>query len=108
MWYWLVATGDSGISLLNGDILPRDWSTSPYASGTTTTSSGRAYLFNKMGLREATPEEVKRAKEAGNPGVINQWEPKTRRVGPDERPAFINSYGFDTGADGFWVVPVTK
>lgn len=108
VWYWLVATGDSGISLLNGDILPRDWSTSPYASGTTTTSSGRAYLFNKMGLREATPEEVKRAKEAGNPGVINQWEPKTRRVGPDERPAFINSYGFDTGADGFWVVPVTK
>jgi tripartite motif-containing protein 71 len=79
-----------------------------YANGTSTTASGRAYLFNRLGLREATPAEVLRAKEAGTPGVINQWEPKNRRVGPDERPAKVNSYGFDTGADGFWVVPVTK
>ncbi len=81
---------------------------SSLASGTGTSLAGRKFLFDLMGLREATPEEVKRAKEAGTPGVINQWDPKTRRVGPDERPAKINSYGFDTGADGFWVVPVTK
>jgi len=79
-----------------------------YASGTSTTPAGRAYLFGKLGLREATAEEVKRAKEAGTPGVINQWDPKNRRVGPDERPAKVNSYGFDTGADGYWVVPVAK
>jgi sugar lactone lactonase YvrE len=78
-----------------------------YASGTTTTSAGRAFLFQKMGLREATAAEVTRAKEAGTPGVINQWDPKLR-VGPDERPAKINAYGFDTGADGYWVVPVTS
>jgi hypothetical protein len=75
------------------------------ASVTTTSPSGRAYLFQKMGLREATAAEVTRAKEAGTPGVINRWDPKLR-VGPDERPAKINAYGFDTGADGYWVVPI--
>jgi hypothetical protein len=75
------------------------------ASGNSTSASGRAYIFQKMGLREATAAEVTRAKEAGTPGVINQWDPKLR-VGPDERPAKINAYGFDTGADGYWVVPV--
>jgi DNA-binding beta-propeller fold protein YncE len=78
-----------------------------YASGTTTTAAGRAYLFQKMGLREATPAEVTRAKEAGTPGVINKWAPKLQ-VGPGERPAAINSYGFDTGAEGYWVVPITN
>jgi hypothetical protein len=59
-----------------------------------------------MGLREATAAEVLRAKEAGNPGApIERWDPKVR-VGPDERPSKINAYGFDTGADGVWVVPV--
>jgi sugar lactone lactonase YvrE len=78
-----------------------------YAFGTTTTAAGRAYLFQKMGLREATPAEVTRAKEAGTPGVINRWAPKLQ-VGPGERPAAINSYGFDTGAEGYWVVPITN
>jgi hypothetical protein len=64
-----------------------------------------AFLFQKMGLRGATAAEVTRAKEAGTPGVVNQWDPKLR-VGPDERPAKINAYGFDTGSDGYWVVPV--
>jgi hypothetical protein len=77
-----------------------------FASGASTTAAGRAYLFQKMGLHEATAAEVTRAKEAGTPGVINQWDPKLR-VGPDERPAKINAYGFDTGADGYWVVPVS-
>ena len=66
---------------------------------------GRNFLLQKMGLREATAAEVTRAKEAGTPGVVNQWDPKLR-VGPDERPAKINAYGFDTGSDGYWVVPV--
>ena len=77
-----------------------------YATGSTTSELGRAYLLQKMGLRGATAAEVTRAKEAGTPGVINQWDPKLR-VGPDERPAKINAYGFDTGADGYWVVPVS-
>jgi len=79
----------------------------PLASGSATSAEGRAFLFQRMGLREATESEVLRAKEAGTPGVINQWDPKLR-VGPDERPAKINAYGFDTGASGYWVVPVTN
>jgi len=77
------------------------------AYGTTTTAAGRKFIFDSMGLREATAEEVLRAREAGTPGVINQWEPKLK-VGPDERPSKINAYGFDTGGSGYWVVPVTE
>jgi tripartite motif-containing protein 71 len=76
------------------------------ASSSATTRHGREFLFAKMGLREATPEEVRRAREAGNPDEIIQWDPPLQ-VGPDERPAKINPYGFDTGASGYWVVPVS-
>jgi hypothetical protein len=75
------------------------------AMGSTTTKLGRDFILQRMGLREATAAEVTRAKEAGTPGVINQWEPKFK-VGPDERPAKVNAYGFDTGAEGYWAVPV--
>jgi sugar lactone lactonase YvrE len=75
------------------------------AMGSTTTKLGRDFIFQRMGLREATAAEVTRAKEAGTKGVINQWEPKFK-VGPDERPAKVNAYGFDTGAEGYWAVPV--
>ena len=106
IWYWLIATADPGIQFANGTVLEAGAEAVPYASGTTTTAAGRAYLFQRMGLREATTSEVTFAKEAGTPGLINQWDPKLR-VGPDERPAKINAYGFDTGADGYWVVPVS-
>jgi WD40 repeat protein len=75
------------------------------AMGSTTTKLGRDFILQRMGLREATAAEVTRAKEAGTPGVINQWEPKFK-VGPDERPAKVNAYGFDTGAEGYWAVPI--
>jgi hypothetical protein len=74
------------------------------ASGTMTTVDGRTYILNKMGYREATSAEVTRAKNAGTPGTINQWEPKLR-VGPDERPSKVNAYNFETAVDGTWVVP---
>ena len=100
---YLTPPSESERTVLKSDF---QW-VAPMASVNSTTASGRAYLFAKMGLREATAEEVTRAKEAGTPGVINQWEPKLK-VGPDERPAKINAYGFDTGADGYWVVPVSE
>jgi hypothetical protein len=78
--------------------------TNHLASGTTTTVAGRTYIFDKMGYREATSAEVARAKNAGTPGTINQWDPKLR-VGPDERPTKVNAYNFETSADGTWVVP---
>jgi hypothetical protein len=74
------------------------------ASGTATTAAGRAYIFDKMGYREATSDEVTRAKYAGTPGTINQWTP-TLQVGPGERPSRVNAYNFETAVDGTWVVP---
>ena len=78
--------------------------TNHLASGTTTTAAGRTYIFDKMGYKEATSAEVLRAKYAGTPGTINQWDPKLR-VGPDERPTKVNAYNFETSTDGTWVVP---
>ena len=78
--------------------------TNHLASGTATTAAGRTYIFDKMGYNEATSAEVTRAKNAGTPGTINQWDPKLR-VGPDERPTKVNAYNFETSANGTWVVP---
>lgn len=78
--------------------------TNHLASGTATTAAGRAYIFDKMGYKEATSAEVLRAKYAGTPGTINQWTP-TLQVGPGERPTKVNAYNFETSTDGTWVVP---
>jgi hypothetical protein len=77
-----------------------------YASGSSTTAAGRAFLLARMGLREASPAEILRAQEAGTTGVINQWTPPLQ-VGPGERPVKVNAYGFETADTGTWVVPVT-
>jgi sugar lactone lactonase YvrE len=100
-----VAVPDSVYTTTVSQPNPASYGSYTLASGSSTTPAGRAFLFAKMGLREATPDEVKRAQEAGTPGVINQWAPKFQ-VGPGERPAAVNAYGFDTGARGSWVVPI--
>lgn len=81
------------------------YSTKIYALGLQTKELGRTYLLNKMNLREATTEEIARAKEGATEGLINAFTP-TFQVGPNERPDKVNEYGFDTGSTtGFWVVP---
>ena len=40
-----------------------------------TTSQGRVFLLDQMGLREATSEEVTQAKEGSISGTINQFTP---------------------------------
>ena len=58
-----------------------------------------------MNLREASPEEVTRAKNGAVSGITNQFTP-TLQVGPGDRPDKVNEYGFDTGSDqGAWVTP---
>ena len=75
------------------------------ADGTTTTTKGRQYLFDMMNLREASPEEVTRAKNGAVSGTTNQFTP-TLQVGPGDRPNKVNEYGFDTGSvQGAWVTP---
>ena len=78
---------------------------STLAKNTNTTPEGRIFLLSQMGLRQATNEEVTRAKEGSISGTVNQFTP-TFKVGPDERPSRINEYGFDSASsNGFWVVP---
>jgi len=58
-----------------------------------------------MNLREASPQEVTRAKNGSVPGTTNQFTP-TLQVGPGDRPNMVNEYGFDTGStSGVWVTP---
>ena len=58
-----------------------------------------------MNLREATFEEVTRAKEGATTGMINQFTQLFKWV-PTNGPDKVNEYGFDTGStSGIWVVP---
>ena len=104
-WYTLLALGDPGITLENGRVRIVGSEIATSVAGTGTNWAGRAYLLDKMILREATTAELTRAKEAATPGVTNKFDPAFK-VGPGERPVNVNEYGFDTGAtSGYWVVP---
>ena len=65
----------------------------------------KSFSSAKWVWRQATNEEVTRAKEGSISGAVNQFTP-TFKVGPDERPSKVNEYGFDSASsNGFWVVP---
>ena len=77
----------------------------PIASGSYFSDQSKNIILNRMNLREATFDEVTRAKEGSTKGMINQFTPSFQ-VGPNERPDKVNEYGFDTGStSGIWVVP---
>lgn len=112
VWYWLLANGDARIALASGEIrgVGGGFDGDLLASGTNTTQRGREFLFGLMGVREATAQELTKAREAATPGVVNQWDP-VLQVGPGERPKKVNEYGFDTGdysgVEAWWVVKDT-
>jgi hypothetical protein len=108
VWWWLLATGDTGIRLTSGKVYGNggDYDGTQLWDGTTTSVSGRAYLYAKMGLREVTAAELTWAKQASTVPTVEQWTP-TRTVAG--RPKKVNEYGFDTGdwgANAWWVVPL--
>jgi sugar lactone lactonase YvrE len=108
VWFWLLASGDASVSLSTGIVtgVGGAYDGLALAQGTNTTADGRACLFERMGMREATATELSRAR-LGPAGVTNQWTPRVT-VGLEDRPKMVNEYGFDTGdwgADGWWVVP---
>lgn len=105
VWLWLLATGDPDVAQSGSDLVKVGGADGGaiLASGTTTTAAGRAYLFARFSVREATAVEADRARAGTTPGV-QQYEP-LRRVG--SRPVKINEVGFDSGATaGYWVVPL--
>lgn len=104
VWWWLLATHDTGIRLdptgkiygvggIYDGLLLCDGSIAP-----ATKPDGRNYIFAKLGVREATTAEVAWAKSGSSAGTgtstVNVWPPG-RQVGG--RPKNVNEYGFDTG-----------
>lgn len=106
-WYWLLATGDASVSLSTGKVYGAGgaYDGQLLAQSTNTTDTGRAFLFERIGVREATAAEVARAR-TGPSGVTNLWPPRVT-AGPLDRPKAVNEYGFDTGdwgSSAWWVV----
>lgn len=108
LWFWFLASGDPGIRLTDGKVygVGGSYHDQLLAEGETTTDPGRAFLFPKMGLRQATPVELQRAREASTPGSVTQWEPRFQlTVHGQNSPVKVNEFNFDTGATvGWWVV----
>jgi len=103
LWFWLIAKGDSSVNLVGGVVkaVGGAYDGQSLTSANTTTAAGRAFLFSKLNVREATTAEVARAKAVGTP----TWVPRFS-VGVGEYPLQINAYGFDVLAAGYSVVPL--
>lgn len=75
LWFWLVATADTGVIFLNGEIFGAPNGPDAgvkFASGITTTQAGRTYLLSRLGVRSPTNAEVIQANEGrfGFPGAV--------------------------------------
>lgn len=87
LWYWLVATGDSGIALSNGQITGVGGAFAGQILADTsgassfTTAEGRAYLYAKCGVRALTAAEIARA-TAGQFGFTDVSELSVARLTP--------------------------
>ena len=68
VWYWLIGTNHPAITLTTG-IVRRISDGQTLASGTSTSSEGRQFLYSVLGLRSPTGPEIDRAK-GGNYGFI--------------------------------------
>jgi hypothetical protein len=111
LWAWLLATGDAALTrAADGEVVgPGGTFTSTNGTETRTTFPGRARLLAKLGVREATYDELQRARLAtSTSGSPNRFTPAAnQRMG--EFPKAVNEWTFDTGdygADAWWVVPV--
>jgi sugar lactone lactonase YvrE len=111
VWWWLLASGEPGITLSSNQIFGGSGAflnKQLYTNGLTT-ADGRSYLYAKMNVREATTPEVQWARQGNMPAgdSPNQWAP-ARQVGG--RPKAVNEWGFDTGSWDTntckWVVPL--
>ena len=83
--------------------------TSTSGTETRTTFPGRAWLFAKLGVREATFDEIQKARLAtATSGSPNRFTPgAAQKMG--ELPKALNEWTFDSGdygSDAWWVVPL--
>lgn len=109
-WAWLILNGEPGLSRAgDGEIVgPGGTFTSSSGAETQTTAAGRAWLFAKLGVREATSQEVTIARQATSTTTPNRFTPvRGQRMG--DRPRALNEWTFDSsdqyGSEAWWVVP---
>jgi hypothetical protein len=87
IWYWLIATGDPAMQLVNGQVLgvSSDYGSTVMARGTTTSDRGRDFLYGRFDLRSLTGGEIQRV--------------QARRYGFQSVDAFSIARGFAEGPD---------
>jgi hypothetical protein len=70
IWYWLIATGDPAVQLVNGQVLGvgGDYSSNVLAQGTSTTWFGRKFLLERFDIHWLSGGEMARA-NAGRYGL---------------------------------------
>ena len=105
-WWWFLANNDSAISITSGRVcgVTGSYTGKIMCSNEMTTADGRAFIYERMNVREATVQELAWARAAATTNSVEVWT-ATRTVG--ERPKAVNEYGFDTGswgADAWWVI----
>jgi hypothetical protein len=122
VWAWLLATGEPLLTRAgDGEIVGPGGSFTNSGNGNETYTNilGRSWLFAKLGVREATPEELQKAKLAtSTSGIANQFTTSaSQRMG--FRPGSVNEWTFDgsgssggmmypggSSSDAWWVVPL--
>lgn len=114
-WFWLLAGDVSSVRVDNGQVMGvgGDFDGQVLAATVggvnTTTVAGRSYLLGRMGLVEATPNQLQTAREASSSGSVSTFAVlRDDQVMPDLLPKNANEYGFDTGSyssEAVWVVP---
>ena len=72
-------------------------------AGDATTASGRAFIFDRLNVREATAAEIDRAEIAATPGIVNSWPASTFGT-TLAYPVNVNEYGFSPGGS-VYIVP---
>lgn len=107
LWFWLLGAGDPAIRLSDGEVVGVGgaYNDQVLAQGSNTTAAGRAFLFERLDVREATPPELTVAREGGTPGTVTDWEPRRE---PPPAGSKVNAFNFVTEpTNGWWVAPVT-
>lgn len=107
LWFWLLAAGDTNLNLTTGTVsgVSAPYAGTVLAQGTNTTDSGRAFLFERLNVREATAGELKIAREASTTNRVSEWTPRQE---PPWTGYKVNAFNFVTSpTNGWWVVPLT-
>ena len=103
IWIWLVAADDPAVRFDTGAVhgVGGAYDGILLANDSGTTTEGLAFLFARLGVREATAAELQYAREATTPGAVTKWN---SRFQIDGRPTHVNEFCFDTGSTEGWFV----